>query len=192
MYRILIMILMLLSCFLPLTAAAEEASVPKAAKLVAEQMDQQILRRLQNVKSARASISIVSTAPVFLSNLEQSSPLARQMAEEVVTRLVEAGYRVAEIRKGKEIVMTTYGGERLLTRNLSKLAQRDVTTSAILTGTYTISRDNVRFNMKLLSTPTNEVLASSSATVPVTTEITSLLADRRVGSFGPSVYTKLR
>ncbi len=194
MYRIMVIILMILTCLLPFTAAAEDeiGIVPKAANLMAEQMDRQIMRRIGIYSEDRSSVSIASTVPVFLGDLEQSSPLARQMAEEVIRWFVDAGYCVDEIRKGKEIVMTPRRGEMILTRQTSQLATRDVTTVAILAGTYTITRDSVRFNLKLLHTPSNEVLASASATVPVTTEVFPLLADRGNRNPLPSVFTRLR
>lgn len=193
MYRMLIIILMLLACFLPLIAAADDGTVPDAANSIAKEMDKQIMKRLKVQKMPRESLSIVTTASVFLNNMDRSSPLARQMAEELAGKFMSAGYRVLEIRKDRELVMTARGGERILTRNLSRLANRNVTSSAILTGTYTMSRDNVRFNLKLLSTSGNEMLAAASASVPITSEIADLLADRNVtGSPAPSVYTRLR
>ena len=192
MYRIAIVILMILTCLLPLTAAAAEGTVPKAATMMAQQMDSQIMRRVGTYPEGRACVSIVSTVPVFLGNLEQSSPLARQMAEEVMRCFVEAGYRVEEIRKGKEIVMTPRRGETILTRQTTQLADRDVSTVAVLAGTYTVTRDSVRFNLKLLHATSNEVLASSSATVPVTSELFPLLADRGGNNSMPSVFTRLR
>lgn len=192
MYRILVIIIMLMTCLLPLTAAAAEGTVPKAANVMAEQMDKQIMRRIGSYPEGRACVSISPTVPVFLGNLEQTSPLARQMAEEVTRWFVEAGYRVEELRKGKDIVMEPRKGEMLLTRNLSQLANRDVSSVAILVGTYTVTQDNVRFNLKLLHTPSNEVLAMASATVPVTDELFPLLADKGPGRNPmPSVFTRL-
>lgn len=65
MYRIAIVILMILTCLLPLTAAAAEGTVPKAATMMAQQMDSQIMRRVGTYPEGRACVSIVSTVPVF-------------------------------------------------------------------------------------------------------------------------------
>lgn len=63
--------------------------------------------------------------------------------------------------------MTPERGEFLLTRDVGKLGSpRDVNTHAVLTGTYTVTERSVRFNMRLIHTPTREVLAAGSGTVP--------------------------
>ena len=53
MYRIAIVILMILTCLLPLTAAAAEGTVPKAATMMAQQMDSQIMRRVGTYPEGR-------------------------------------------------------------------------------------------------------------------------------------------
>ena len=191
MKRLLLWIVLTMSAFVPFTAAAAEGTVPKAAGLIAAQLDQQLSQRIGTHPGGKQAVSIAITVPVFLSNLGQSSPLARQMAEEITCRLVEAGYAVDEIRKGRDIVMEEGVGEMILTRNLNRLASRDVTTAAILAGTYTVTSDSVRFNIKLIHTPSNQVLAMGNATVPVTTEVFPLLADRGKGPVMPSVGTRL-
>ncbi|MEG2005093.1 MAG: FlgO family outer membrane protein, partial [Bilophila sp.] len=158
MRRILIFMVLIIACLLPLTAAAR-GTVPDAADQMATQMDQQIMRRVGTYPGGRANVTIATTVPVFLGDLDQSSPLARQMAEEVTRWFVTAGYRVDELRKGRDITMEPRTGEMILTRQLSRLESTQVHTVAILAGTYTITRDNVRFNLRLLHTPSNQVLA---------------------------------
>lgn len=190
MKRCYLPLLLALALLLPSMAKAAEGTVPKAARAIAAQLDQQLAQRIGTHPGGKRSVSIAITVPVFLSNLGQSSPLARQMAEEITCFLVEAGYSVEEIRKGRDIVMEEGVGEMILTRNLNRLASRDVNSAAILAGTFTVTSESVRFNVKLLHTPTNEVLAMGTATVPVTTETFPLVADRR-GPMLPSVGTRL-
>lgn len=190
MRRLLVFIILIIACLLPLSAAAE-GTVPDAADQMAAMLDQQIMRRLGNYPGGRTNVTIAATVPVFLGNLQQSSPLARQMAEELSRWFVTAGYRVSEIRKGADIVMEPRVGEMILTRHISKLANTNVRTAAILAGTYTITKDSVRFNVRLLHTPSNEVLAMATATVPVTEELFPLLADRGNATPMPSVFTRL-
>lgn len=191
MYRFILLLILMLSVLLPFSAAAAPGVVPSAANTMATQLDTQIMRRINATKFGRDSVSIAITVPVNLSNLGQSSPLARQMAEEVTTILVTMGYDVEDMRKGRDITMREGVGEMLLTRDLGRLASRDVTSAAVLTGTYTITADAVRFNLRLLHTPSNQVLASATATVPVTSELFPLLADRGDGPPMPSVMTRL-
>ena len=140
----------------------------------------------------RDQVSIACTVPVWLDNLKRTSPLARQMSEELARYFKERGYKLEELRKGDEVLMTPERGEFLLTRDVGKLVSRDVNTHAVLTGTYTVTERSVRFNMRLIHTPTREVLAAGSGTVPVTDELLPLLRDASGAQpLGPTVRTKL-
>ena len=197
MSRLLFLLGVLILLLLPLTAAAgildllTSGTVPRAAQQIANQMDEQLMRRIGDLPDGRSYVMIVSTVAVSLSDLNESNPLSRQISEEVMNALIAKGYRANELRKGKEITMLANKGEMLLTRNPSQLAQRDVRSVAVLAGTYVITPDNVRFNLRLIHTPSNEVLAMGSATVPVTDELQALLSDRKTGPPQPSVFTRL-
>ena len=183
---------------MPLTATAgivemlTGGAVPRAAREIANQMDRQLMQRIGKLQNGRSYVMIVSTAAVELNDLNKTSPLSRQISEEVMNALIAKGYRLSELRKGKDIVMRPRSGEMLLTRDLSQLAARDVQSVAVLVGTYVATPENVRFNMRLLHTPSNEVLAMGSATVPVSEEVKSLLSDwKKPGPPQPSVFTRL-
>lgn len=187
----LALVILLTALLLPLAAAAGRGSVPEAADSLLEQMDKEMLTRLAGVESTRGAVSIAVTVPVNLSDLEASSPLARQMAEELARAFVQTGYRVQEIRKGREVVFRP-DGEMLLTRKVEQLASTTVNSVAVLVGTYTVTSRSVRFNMRLIHTATNEILAMGTATVPVTEELQPLLADLRgPRKVTPSVGTRL-
>ena len=191
MKRLLFYIIMAMCMLLPFTASAAEGQVPKAADSIVKRLDDQIMRRVGNFPGGRDTVSIAITVPVFLSDLGKSSPLARQMAEEITSGLVQLGYNVDEIRKGRDIVMEPQTGEMILTRDINRLETRDVNTAAVLAGTYTVTSESVRFNIKLLHTPSNQVLAMATGTVPVTTELMPLLADRGKRPAMPSVMTRI-
>ncbi len=179
---------------------------PRAADAMAADMDAQLMRRAgihrgslsEEQAAARAhqirrDITIVTTVPVNVNNLKLSNALARQMMEEASRWFVSAGYNVQEIRKGKELRFQEQTGEMLLTRKRSELARTSASGTAVLTGTYVISPEQVRFSMRLVHTLTNDVLAMGTATVPITPDVPPLLvensSDRRVQ---PSVYTRLQ
>lgn len=187
-------------------------NVPRAADSIAEQMDEQLMTRYAPTRSlgdvvskegpsnseiqrsVRSSITIMGTVPVNINNLEVSCPLARQMTEEMSRWLINAGYHFQELRKGKEIFFQKYQGEMLLTRDTKLLATRNVVSQAILVGTYVVSPDQVRFNVRLIHTPSNEVLAMGTATVPITPDVRPLLANTAAGpvKIEPSVNTRLQ
>ncbi len=171
---------------------SQAATVPRAAETIARQIDEQLMRRIGNSEGGRAQVDLVATVAADLSNLNETSPLSRQMTEEVVACLIGMGYRVHELRKGKEITMDSVKGEKILTRNTGKITQSKARTVAVLAGTYTMTTENVRFNMRLLSTPSNEVLAMGSATVGISEELQPLLTDRNPKAMPkPTVFTRL-
>lgn len=204
MLRIIIMALALAAMLFPLTAAAE-GNVPEAAACIGKQLDEQMMQRFgypnsitignnQNNAYARSRIMIMGTTPANLGNLQQASGLARQMTEEISRWLKKRGYKYEELRKGSEIRFEPRVGEFLLTRNVQQLQSKNGVGQAILTGTYVLSTDDVRFNMELVCVSTNEVLAKASATIPITSDLIPLLVESGNAGAGlrPSVYTKLR
>lgn len=187
------MIVLLIVLMMPFTAAAwfweddadaqaEQAPdigfVPAAAADLASQLDMQLANYLGTCDFSARGVSLVITTPVDLQSLESTSPLARQMAEEMGAWFANAGYAIQEIRLAKSIMIKAGSGEFYLTRDTNLLAQHKVTAGAVLVGTYTITSQSVRFTMELLHSSTNAVLAKGAVTMPVTRELRPLLADR--------------
>lgn len=192
MFRLLFVFIFSITFLLPnKILATTSGTVPTAAVTISEQLDAQLLRRIGNNFYNKSSISIVVTPAVLLDDLSKSSPLARQLAEEITKCLVQDGYSVTEIRKASKIIIDKTG-PKILTQDSSQLATTQVEAVAILTGTYTVTKKNVRFNIKLLHIPTNDILATASTTIPITKEIYPLLVDKNTKPGTPSVTTKLQ
>lgn len=174
-----------------------EGIVPQAASAMGRQIDRQIAERLMQADTPALGVSLAVTVPVDVNDLDESNPLARQMAEELARWFVQAGYPVQEIRKGRMVLIEPGSGEKLLTRRDNLLADKNVASAAILAGTYSITSKNVRFNIRILQTATREVLGMSTVSVPLTSEVRSLLGGRGVAQgrdfagVGPSVGTTL-
>lgn len=168
--------------FCLLSGAALAATVPQAASAVGREMDRQVLSRLGQSEAPAKGVSLCITTPVDVNNLEASSPLARQMQEEIARWFVQAGYNVLEIRKGADLLFEPATGEMLLTREDRLLGNRSVTSTAIVAGTYTVTAENVRFNIRLVSTKNREILAMSTVTVPMNREVASLARSSARGS----------
>lgn len=198
MGRIIVAILVLAALLFPLTAAAD--NVPDAADCIGKQLDAQLMKRfaatndMSGQSYARARMMIMGTTPANINNLEQASPLARQMTEEVSRWLMNRGYRYDEIRKGKYIRFDPKVGEFILTRKVPQLATTTAYGQAILAGTYVMSGEDVRFNFSLICTNSNEVLAKASATVPITPDLLPMLVENYGPGSGikPTVYTRLQ
>lgn len=174
-----------------------EGTVPQAASAMGRQIDRQIVERLGQAEPPAIGVSLAVTVPVDVNDLEASNPLARQMAEELARWFVQAGYQVQEIRKGNVVLIEPGNGEMLLTRRDNLLDKKNVESAAIMAGTYSVTNKNVRFNIRVLHTTSQEVLGMSTVSVPLTAEVKSLLGNRSGGHAGafagiaPSVATTL-
>jgi hypothetical protein len=163
-------------------------ALPDMAAELADELNSQLVSR----HGGGQGVSMIITTPVNLSTLETASPLARLMAEEMSTWFVSMGYRVQEIRRSSNILFSPQKGEMVLTRRAQMLDQRTPQAALILTGTYTVTSRNVRFNFRLMHAGTNEIVAMTSGTLNVNREIAELMSDNGMGmGIRPSVATKI-
>jgi len=207
--RLVLLFLTLAILLIPLAAAAgmtTRGTVPIAADEMAAAIDKQILgyfgveqpgllsksEQKHHPLKIRKALSISCTVAVDLNNLENTSPVGRQISEEMARWFVQAGYKVKEIRKAKDVHVDAQRGERVLTRDVRKLLSANVTTEAVLAGTYVVTPEQVRFAMRLLHVPSNDILAMATATVPITDDLKPLLHDMKEGKVMPSIGTKLK
>jgi hypothetical protein len=207
--RLILLFLALAILLIPVAAAAgmtSRGTVTIAADSMAEAIDRQILghfgveqpgifskrEQKHHPLAIRRALSISCTVALDLNNLESSSPLGRQISEEMARWFVQAGYRVKEIRKSRDVHIDAKRGEMALTRDVGKLLSTNVTTEALLTGTYVVTPEQVRFSMRLLHVPSNDILGMATATVPITNDLRPLLHDMKESKVMPSIGTKLK
>ncbi len=198
-YSLLLIFILMLALFLPFTAAAsiwdflKGPEVPAAAKTIAKEIDKQLSRKYITEDFTKHDLMIIPTVPVSVDNLDVTSPLSRQMSEELTSQFATLGYGLTELRKAKELSIIPQKGEFMLTRELDELALENAHGVAVMTGTYIISTINVRYNVTLIHLPSNEILAKASATVPIRDELMPLLYDDvERPPLMPSVQTKLQ
>lgn len=184
---------LVLTLALALAAPAQASqSVPATAAGIAAQLDAQLVERLQLVEGPARGTSLILSTPVDLGDLEKSSPLARLMGEELAAWFVANGYRVQEVRKAKSLMLDPATGELALSRDVRLLDSRSQQSEVTLTGTYSQTSRNVRFNIRLLHAPTGEVLAMAAGTIRLTPETSELLdtdARAQAARVRPSVDT---
>lgn len=176
-----------------LAAPAYAVPLDKMAATVVRQLDRQVAERLGQEKFPAKGVSLFITTPVDLNNLTESNAIARQMQEDITQCFIEMGYSVQEIRKGTSIVFDPVTGETLLTRDVKRLSSTTASSAAIVTGTYTMSGQNIRFNIKLVHTSSLESLAMASITVPLSGELAQLVKGKEGFGipFEPTVITRL-
>ena len=181
---------------LPVSASfAAPPVIPQIIAAMGRQLDRQVVEKLHQQESPAKGVSLFMTTPVDLSDLETSNPLARQVQEELAAWFVQNGYSVQEIRKGTDLLFEPLTGELLLTRRSNLISQEVVGSSAVVVGTYTATPQHVRFNMRLMLTGSQEVIAMTSITIPVNHEVAGLLNSSGAGGMGmpiaPSMVTQL-
>lgn len=86
---------------------------------------------------------ILAATFVNRENFEETSPLGRLVASQVVSRLVQSGFDVVEIRLRSEIGVREGMGEFALTRQTARLMQQKFDAEALLVGCYTVDSRNV-------------------------------------------------
>ena len=180
------LILPLVALMIFFAHSAFAATVPQAASAMGRELDRQVVERLNQADSPAQGVSLSITTPVDVNNLEESTPLARQVQEEIARWFVQAGYDVQEIRKGADLLFEPATGELLLTRRNDLLGSNSIGSAAIVAGTYTVTPKNVRFNIRLVKAGSQEVLAMSTMTIPMNSEVAALLHQREASGGGAS------
>lgn len=168
-------------------------TMPQAAASLGRQLNRQMAEHTGNVDMPGHGTSLIITTPVNISDLEESIPLSLQMQEELAAWFSQAGYSIKEIRKGGALLFRERDGELLLTRNLDLLGSTKAESAAIVVGTYIITPQNIRFNIRMMETASNDVLGAASVTVPLNAELRGLLGARaRTPYFiEPSIVNRL-
>ncbi|MCL2001272.1 MAG: FlgO family outer membrane protein, partial [Planctomycetes bacterium] len=149
--------------------------LPETAAIIGLELDAQLAERLGEEAPVRGQ-TIIMTVPADLNNLEVTNPLSRQLAEDLASWFVKAGYSLQEIRKGRDVIFMPQA-ETMLTRKTDQLGERRVQSVLIMAGTYVKTRAHMRFNLRLLHAGTNEVLAMTSRSLSLAPEIVDLLMD---------------
>lgn len=187
--------IMLVSLVVMCTAGASAwaMSLPETAQAMGRELDYQLAVRLGASETPLQGQTLIMTVPADLNALDVTTPLSRQLAEDLAAWFVQAGYRVQEIRKGRDISMAPGVGETLLTRQTGQLDQSHVDSAIIAVGTYVSTRTNVRFNIRLIHATSNEVLAMCSRSISVSGEIHDLMVEpgAPTASATPGVSTTL-
>ncbi|MDR1360231.1 MAG: hypothetical protein LBJ82_04540 [Deltaproteobacteria bacterium] len=181
---------------LPAAPCLAAPFVPQIVAAMGRQLDRQVAARLHQKESPAQGVSLLLTTPVDVNDLEKSNPLARQIQEELASWFAQAGYSVREIRKGADLLFAPGTGELLLTRRSNLVGDEEPGSSAIVAGTYTVTPRQVRFNIRLILTGSQEILAMTSMSIPVNSDVAALLSQdglpgRSGAPIAPTVVTLL-
>ncbi|MCX5876349.1 MAG: FlgO family outer membrane protein [Deltaproteobacteria bacterium] len=113
---------------------------------------------------------------VELKKLSRTSSLGRYVAEQLMNEMQQHHYEVVEIRKSQAIMLQEKRGEFGLSRNPAEVSQA-ATAGAMLTGTYTSSKDSIVINARIIDNRSAKLLSSATAIIPRNQLAEQLLAD---------------
>lgn len=113
---------------------------------------------------------------VELKKLSRTSSLGRYVAEQLMNEMQQRHYEVVEIRKSQAVMLQEKRGEFGLSRNPAEVSQT-VAAGAMLTGTYTPSKDSIVINARIIDNRSAKLLSSATAIIPRNQLTEQLLAD---------------
>jgi TolB-like protein len=113
---------------------------------------------------------------VELKKLSRTSSLGRYVAEQLMNEMQQQHYEVVEIRKSQAVLIQEKRGEFGLSRNPAEVSQT-VAAGAMLTGTYTPSKDSIVINARIVDNRSAKLLSSATAIIPRNQLAEQLLAD---------------
>ena len=138
-----------------------------------EQACAKLIRRAKHTNKREDTLLVASFTD--LGALDRSSKLGRLMGQDCSTEAVKDGYKVTETLLADSLFFDPTEGELMLSRDLSLLAQSHDAT-AVLVGTYTVGRNTVYANARLIRSQDALVLSAVSFELPLTREVTQLVA----------------
>jgi len=110
---------------------------------------------------------------VELDSLTESSALGRSISEQVQARLTQRGYSVIEMKLRGQMVMKKNQGELMLSRELQDL-RKTHQAEAVVVGTYTLAKNFVYINLKMINAD-NVAIGAHSYALPLDRNVRAML-----------------
>lgn len=110
---------------------------------------------------------------VNVDSLGESSRLGRTISEQVQARLTHHGYKVIELKLRGSLFVKKEQGELLLSREVQDL-RADHKAQAVVVGTYSVAKQFVYVNLKMVDTD-NLAVGAYDYTLPLDRNVRALL-----------------
>ena len=118
---------------------------------------------------------VVLASVVDINNLDDTTQFGRTITEEVAKEFIDHGYEIIDVRASlRGVVVKKRKGEFYITRDVENLA-KTIKANAIFYGTYSVGKDYVYVNLKLINPRTHVVLNSVDYRIPLTPDIKKML-----------------
>ena len=162
----------------PAVPAAPAMSEAAALHREIQGLADELFRNLGDAEAENSDLSksILVCTFVELKKLTRTSSLGRYVAEQLMNEMQQRHYEVVEIRKSQAIMLQEKRGEFGLSRNPAEISQ-SVAAGAMLTGTYTSSKDSIVINARIIDNRSAKLLSSATAIIPRNQLAEQLLAD---------------
>ena len=136
----------------------------------------ELFRNLGDPENGGLDQGVLVCTFVELKKLTRTSSFGRYVAEQLMSEMQQHHYEVVEIRKSQAIMLQEKRGEFGLSRNPAEINQ-SVAAGAMLTGTYTSSKDSIVINARIIDNRSAKLLSSATAILPRNQLAEELLAD---------------
>ena len=102
---------------------------------------------------------IIVASFVNVSNMNESSPFGRIVAEQFASRFSQKDYYVVELKLRKNIFIKEEAGEFLLSREGREITKNH-NAQAIVVGTYATGKNNIYVTVRIVNPETNRIITS--------------------------------
>jgi TolB-like protein len=190
--RNVLILLVAITCLLPVAAFAESGSVlPPApeqivtlpelrfepSSLSAENfMAADVIAEQMSGKVSRNSPVLIASM-VQLNDLRHSSMLGRLVMQQISSRISQFGYKVLESRLKKKYSIIPKEGEFILSRDVSELMKKEYNAQVVLVGSYVPTPYRVYVSIRLLRIADGVVMAAHEYTLKSRREFAVLLRE---------------
>jgi TolB-like protein len=104
---------------------------------------------------------------VDVNNLEESSGFGRIIAEQIVSRFVQRGQKVIELKLRQNSIFIREGqGEFMLSRDIHELS-KTYNASAVVVGTYADGGDRLYVSARIVRPTDNVIISAYDAGIPM-------------------------
>lgn len=132
-----------------------------------------LVASISPVHAFPADATLLVATLVDLDSLNESSTLGRSISEQVQARLTQRGYSVIEMKLRGQLLMKKNQGELMLSRELQDL-RKTHSAEAVVVGTYTLAKNAVYINLKMIGAD-NIAVGAHSYALPLDRNVRSML-----------------
>jgi TolB-like protein len=126
-------------------------------------------------QSIDPSEPLIVASFVNVNNLEESSSFGRIMAEQIISRFVQRGQKVIELKLRQNSVFIREGqGEFMLSRDIREIS-KTYSASAVVVGTYADGGDRLYVSARIVRPTDNVIISAYDVGIPMDAMAMSVL-----------------